>query len=89
MAKVYFQRAASGYRAVRGEVVRRVQIALRTAGSDPGELDGIYGNDTETMLKDFQGKRGFSPTGKITDETWSKLMGASFGSHSRIWSGTH
>lgn len=76
MSKVYFQRAASGYRTVRGEVIRRVQVALKTAGSDPQELDGIYGNDTEAALKDFQRKQGFQPTGKITDETWSNLMGA-------------
>lgn len=75
MSRVYFQRAASGYRAVRGEVIRRVQVALKTAGSDPEELDGIYGNDTETALKDFQRKQGFQANGKITDETWSRLMG--------------
>ena len=74
MAKVYFRRAASGYRAVRGEVIRRVQVALKTAGSDLGEIDGIYGNDTETALKDFERNQGFSADGNITDETWGKLM---------------
>jgi hypothetical protein len=74
MARVYFQRAASGYRAVRGEVIRRTQVALKAAGSDPQDVDGIYGNDTETALKDFQRKQGFQATGKITDETWSRLM---------------
>jgi hypothetical protein len=38
-------------------------------------LDGIYGNDTEVALKDFQRKQGFQPNGKVTDETWSKLTG--------------
>jgi hypothetical protein len=76
MSRVYFQRAVSGYRAVRGEVIRRVQIVLKAAGSDPEELDGIYGNDTETALKDFQRKQNLQANGKITDETWMKLMGA-------------
>jgi hypothetical protein len=74
MSRVYFQRATSGYRAVRGEVIRRAQVSLKAAGSDPRDLDGIYGKDTESALKDFQVKKGIQPTGKITDETWSKLM---------------
>ena len=74
MAKVYFQRAAPGYRAVRGEVVRRVQVALKAAGSDPKDIDGIYGNDTETALKGFQRKQGFQANGKVTGETWTQLL---------------
>lgn len=76
MARVLFQRAASGYRTVRGEVVRGIQSALKEAGSEPGDIDGIYGNDTETALKDFQSRQALAITGKVTDETWSKLMGA-------------
>jgi hypothetical protein len=74
MDRVYFQRVGSGYRAVRGEVVRRVQLKLKASGSDPGEVDGIYGKDTETALKDFQRRQGFQMSGKITGETWSKLL---------------
>jgi len=74
MERVYFQRVDRGYRAVRGEVVRRVQLALKASGSDPGDVDGIYGKDTETAVKDFQGKQGFQMSGKITGETWSKLL---------------
>lgn len=74
MVRVYFQRAASGYRATRGEVVRRVQVALKTKGSDPGAMDGIYGGGTENALKDFQRNQGLEVNGKITDEIWMKLM---------------
>jgi len=74
MARVYFQRAASGYRTVRGEVVRRIQSALKQAGSEPGDIDGIYGHDTETALKDFQSRQALAVTGKVTDETWTQLM---------------
>ena len=74
MDRVYFQRVDSGYRAVRGEVVRRVQLELKAAGSNPGEVDGIYGRNTETALKDYQLKQNLQMNGKITGETWSKLM---------------
>jgi putative peptidoglycan binding protein len=74
MARVYFRRAAQGFRAVRGEVVRRVQLALRAGGSDPGTIDAIYGGDTERGLKDFQSRHRFAATGTLTDETWSALM---------------
>ena len=75
MTRVYFQRASKGYRAVRGEVVRQIQVALRAAGADPEEIDGIYGGDTEKALKAYQQAKGMESNGKITTETWSNLMG--------------
>jgi hypothetical protein len=51
-----------------------MQVALKTAGCDPGDLDGIYGHDTETALKDFQRRQGLQESGKVTDEVWAKLM---------------
>lgn len=75
MGRVYFQRAGSGYRTVRGEVVTLLQGALKSAGSDPDEIDGIYGSETERAIRDFQIKRGLEVNGKITEETWSTLMG--------------
>jgi hypothetical protein len=74
MDRVLFQRVARGYRAVRGEIVRRVQLKLKAVGSDPGDVDGVFGGDTEGALKDFQRKRDLQPTGKITGDTWTKLM---------------
>ncbi len=74
MDRVLFQRVARGYRSVRGEVVRRVQLKLKTAGSDPGDTDGIFGKDTESALKHFQQNIDLQPSGKVTIDTWSKLM---------------
>lgn len=74
MDRILFQRVARGYRAVRGEVVRRVQLQLKAAGSDPGDIDGIFGGDTEKALKDYQQKKELQPSGKVTFDTWSKLM---------------
>jgi Putative peptidoglycan binding domain len=76
MARVFLQKASSGYRVVRGDVVRDLQQKLQMAGHDPGIIDGIFGNDTENALKSFQVKRGQQPTGKLTDETWMVLMEA-------------
>lgn len=74
MPRVFFQRVQSGYRAVRGEMVRQIQLGLKNATFDPGEIDGIYGRDTETALMDFQEKRGLQVSGKVTGETWLNLM---------------
>lgn len=74
MDRVLFQRVAKGYRPVRGEVIRRVQLKLKAAESDPGDVDGIFGGDTENALKDFQQKMDLQPSGKITRDTWSRLM---------------
>jgi len=43
MSRVLFRRAARGRRLVRGELVRRLQLGLRANGSDPGDIDGIFG----------------------------------------------
>ena len=74
MPRVYLQKASSGYRVVRGELVRSLQLKLQAAGHNPGIVDGIFGNDTENALKSFQLAKGQPPTGKLTDETWLALM---------------
>ncbi len=74
MARIFLQKAANGYRVVRGELVRALQQRLKQAVHSPGIIDGIFGNDTETALKSFQIARGLAPTGKLTDETWLALM---------------
>jgi peptidoglycan hydrolase-like protein with peptidoglycan-binding domain len=74
MGRVIFKRAATGYRAVRGEVVRRIQSSLRNTDCDPGDIDGIFGNDTETALRKFNNRHGLSDAGVLTLETWSQLM---------------
>jgi hypothetical protein len=74
MPRVYLQKASSGYRVVRGEIVRGLQLKLQVVGHNPGIVDGIFGSDTENALKSFQLTKGQPPTGKLTDETWITLM---------------
>lgn len=76
MSRILFQRAITGYRAVRGELINRVQSGLKASGADPGDLDGIYGDDTENALKTFEARNGLPVDGKITDDIWVKLVGA-------------
>jgi len=74
MERIYLQRASSGFRIARGEIVRQIQRQLATAGHDPGTIDGIFGSDTETAIKSFQTQNNQPSTGKLTDRTWLSLM---------------
>lgn len=72
MAHIIFQRPATGYRSVRGELIKKVQQSLGGAYTDI--IDGIYGRNTEVALLTYQQQQGFSLTGKIDEETWQKLV---------------
>jgi Putative peptidoglycan binding domain len=73
--RVLFERGKHGWRSVRGEVIRRLQVALRNAGSDPGEIDGIFGGDIEAALRHWQAAAGVAPTGTVTTACWQALFG--------------
>jgi len=65
-----------GTRGVRGgdrEQVRAVQQALKDKGHDPGTIDGVMGPKTRSALRDFQKKEGIKDTGRLDQETMSKL----------------
>ncbi|MCM8794710.1 MAG: peptidoglycan-binding protein [Candidatus Omnitrophica bacterium] len=55
------------------EGIRRVQQALKTAGYDPGPIDGQMGARTKTAIRDFQVAQGLEADGKVGPKTWSKL----------------
>ncbi|MBD2056970.1 peptidoglycan-binding protein [Oculatella sp. FACHB-28] len=57
---------------MQGEDVRKVQEALKQA-EIAVELDGIYGPDTETAVKEFQKKIGLKPDGIVGPVTRSEL----------------
>lgn len=59
----------------RGELVRRVQVALTDQGFDPLGTDGKYEKNTETAVKAFQQAQSFEATGKVDISTWAKLLG--------------
>jgi peptidoglycan hydrolase-like protein with peptidoglycan-binding domain len=55
------------------EQVKAVQQALKDKGHDPGAVDGVMGPKTRGALKDFQKKEGMKDTGRIDQETMTKL----------------
>jgi peptidoglycan hydrolase-like protein with peptidoglycan-binding domain len=69
MAKVLVARGA------RGELVRKVQLALASQGFDPQGADGKFGRDTEAAVRAFQQARSFEPTGRVDGGTWTILLG--------------
>ena len=61
-------------RGARGELIRKVQLALTERGFDPHGTDGSFGKDTEAAVKAFQQASSFEPTGQIDVSTWSALL---------------
>lgn len=53
--------------------VREAQQALKDKGHDPGPIDGIMGPKTQAALRKFQQAEGLTTTGRLDDETRSKL----------------
>lgn len=51
-----------------------VQQRLRNLGFDTGKIDGIVGPITRGAIRNFQGKNGLEPTGKVTPETRALLQ---------------
>lgn len=75
MSRVYFRKATKGYHAVRGELVRKMQVALQASGAGPEAADGIFGSDTEKALAGYQRTRGIPESGQLDGETWKSLFG--------------
>ncbi len=55
------------------ETIRRTQQLLFTIGHDLA-IDGLYGPETESNLKDFQEQTGLAKTGEINQETKQSLL---------------
>lgn len=52
--------------------IMKIQRALKSAGENPGEIDGVIGQDTMAALRSYQSKNSLS-VGQITMETLNKL----------------
>jgi N-acetylmuramoyl-L-alanine amidase len=52
-----------------GNPVRHLQRKLFEAASDPGAVDGIYGNNTQAAVRDFQKKQGLPQNGAAGGQT--------------------
>lgn len=56
-----------------GKDVAIVQNNLKILGYDPQAIDCIYGENTETAVKEFQEANGLEADGIVGDFTWSSL----------------
>lgn len=56
-----------------GEVVRRVQRALRRTPNLGVAVDGVFGPQTETVVKEFQQGAGLVADGSVGAQTWDAL----------------
>ncbi|MBK4731670.1 peptidoglycan-binding protein [Oxynema sp. CENA135] len=57
----------------RGSQVRSLQQRLAIAGFPPSRIDGIFGDDTEISLKEFQQAYGLPPSG-VADPTTRRSL---------------
>lgn len=73
--RIWFSKSDSPDRLVRGESIRRLQLALLAADVDPKGADGVFGGDTEAALKTWQRKNKHPVTGTVGEVEWQSLMG--------------
>ncbi len=51
-----------------------IQTALSKLGFDPKGIDGVMGRNTRAAIRAYQGDRGFSRTGVLTNAQYQKLL---------------
>ena len=56
-----------------GPLVRRVQEDLASKGYHPGDVDGIFGPQTESAVMEFQNDNGLVPDGEVGELTLEAL----------------
>ena len=56
-----------------GAVVSEIQTRLKNWGYYDGEVDGVYGSQTEKAVRYFQRKNGLSVDGQVGDRTLAAL----------------
>ncbi|MDP1826960.1 MAG: peptidoglycan-binding protein [Archangium sp.] len=61
----------------RGSAVVDLQQRLRSAGFDPGGIDGTFGPRTQAAVRAYQSARGLGVDGIVGPQTWGSLRGAS------------
>ena len=57
----------------KGDKIKDLQTKLNQLGYKLA-VDGIFGNATETAIKDFQRKNGLVDDGIVGEKTWNKLL---------------
>jgi hypothetical protein len=65
--------ARSGEITSNSAIVRSVQQSLHQKGYDAGAVDGRWGSNTESAVRQFQEANGLAPTGSLDPQTLSAL----------------
>ncbi len=55
------------------DFIRRLQVALLVQGYDPGPVNGILSQETQSAIKRFQAATGLKSTGYMDRDTLSAL----------------
>lgn len=58
-----------------GEAVKDVQTYLRQQGFYTGQIDGLYGPNTVSAVRNFQQSRNLIADGMVGPRTWAALVG--------------
>jgi Putative peptidoglycan binding domain/Glycosyl hydrolase family 46 len=64
-----FSKPKAGFRAPRGQIIKNVQTKLQMPA-----IDGVFGNDTDKAVRQWQKDNNIGVTGVVDDNSWSKLM---------------
>lgn len=52
-----------------------IQLRLKDLGFTPIGIDGLYGNQTKSVVKRYQKKKHLTVDGKVGLQTWKSLFG--------------
>ncbi|MBF0373881.1 MAG: peptidoglycan-binding protein [Alphaproteobacteria bacterium] len=61
--------------AVAPDLIRSVQTQLQQQGYQVGEVDGIYGPQTQAALRQYQQDQGYEASGRLNEQTVLALVG--------------
>jgi peptidoglycan hydrolase-like protein with peptidoglycan-binding domain len=77
MARDFFRQATAGA-SPRGSLISQIQTALNALPNAPQiRVDGDFGGNTATAVRNFQTSNQLPPTGAVTDQVWQKLTNSS------------
>lgn len=74
MARDYFKLPNQNFIGVSGTVISDIQRTLNAMSGGNIQVDGIFGGQTVSALKTYQGDHQLPATGAVSDATWPALM---------------